>query len=110
MSVDLRTCVKGQKLLTKHGTILTYVGPSKSPDYPHEIEYPDGSKGTRLDDGHVYRNSLPTDEDVVEILPTNVVAMALCEVEKVILRPNQLYLFVVMPDCPKCESLASVYA
>lgn len=70
MNIDLRTCVKGQKLRTCHGTILTYVGPSESKDYPHLITYPDGAEGTRCDDGCVFhKNHMDTDEDVVEILP-----------------------------------------
>ena len=54
--VDLRTCKCGDKLKTVHGTILTYVKPL--PDehyYDHEIQYPDGSRGTRIHDGHVFR-------------------------------------------------------
>lgn len=69
--IDLNTCKSGQKLRTKHGTILTYVG--KMPvgsHYPHEIKYPNGSSGTRCDDGFVfYKNRLDSDEDIVEIIP-----------------------------------------
>ena len=35
----------------------------------------------------------------------SVIEMGLCEVEHVMLHPNQLYRFVVMPDCDKCKSL-----
>ena len=70
--VDLRECRPGQKLLTKHGTILTYVG-IRFPDspFPHEILYPEGSNGSRTHDGYVFRNPakrLYEDEDIVEIL------------------------------------------
>lgn len=46
--IDLRNCVPGQKLKSKHGLILTYV--ERNPEgayYEHTVEYPDGSKGTR---------------------------------------------------------------
>jgi len=38
-----------------------------------------------------------------------VIEMALCEASRVILHPDQLYRFVVMPGCAECERLASVY-
>jgi hypothetical protein len=38
-----------------------------------------------------------------------VIEMGLCEVEHIMLRPNVLYRFVIMPDCPRCKELASVY-
>lgn len=75
--IDLNTCVKGQKLKSKHGLILTYIG--KLPEghyYDHEVEYPSippygsNSKGTRTNDGFVFRkNRAPEDHDIVEILP-----------------------------------------
>jgi hypothetical protein len=70
MSIDLRECVRGQKLLSKHGMILTYVGPLAETDYyDHEVRYPDGARGTRTHDGLTYRFSrLETDHDIVEIL------------------------------------------
>lgn len=81
MPIDLRTCVPGQKLKSKHGLILTYVENISrklgEPEtiinyYEHTVKYPDGSFGTRIHDGHVYRNEdkrLPEDHDIVEILP-----------------------------------------
>ena len=76
--IDLRTCKPGQKLKTRHGTILTYIGPTEPGNYyDHIIQYPPGyngyanpGKGTRIHSGHVFRkNRLLEDEDVVEILP-----------------------------------------
>ena len=70
MSIDLRTCKAGDKLLSCHGVILTYVGYKQGAAYPHEVEYPDGGYGSRLDNGQVFGNNrLPTDEDIVEINP-----------------------------------------
>jgi hypothetical protein len=68
--IDLRNCKPGDKLLSKHGLILEYLGPLDESDYyDHEVKYPDGSLGTRIHDGHTYRkNRLPEDEDIVEIL------------------------------------------
>ena len=72
-TIDLRNCKPGQPLRSKHGMILTYVKPLDKGDYyDHEVKYPDGSRGTRIHDGHVYRNPdkrLPEDHDIVEILP-----------------------------------------
>lgn len=72
-TIDLSKCVPGQKLRSKHGWILTYVKPLEAGNYyDHEIRYPDGSGGTRINDGHVYRKPekrLEADHDIVEILP-----------------------------------------
>lgn len=67
--VNLNNCKPGDKLRTVHGTILTYVGPSEWPRFPHRIMYPEGATGTRTDDGHVFcKNRLPEDEDIAEII------------------------------------------
>lgn len=72
-NIDLRTCVHGQKLRSSHGWILTYEGPLEPGNYyDHKVRYPDGTYGTRIHDGHVYRKPekrLPEDHDIVEILP-----------------------------------------
>ncbi len=34
------------------------------------------------------------------------IELGLCEVEHIFLKPNQLYVFVVIPDCEKCAQLA----
>jgi hypothetical protein len=75
--VDLRTCKPGQKLRSKQGLILTYIGPTEAGSaYDHEIKYPpippytESSRGTRTHDGFVFRkHRLPEDHDIVEILP-----------------------------------------
>ncbi len=70
--IDLNNCKPGQKLKSKHGMILTYVGPTEKGNYyDHYVQYPNGSRGTRCNDGFVYRNPgsrLPEDHDIVEIL------------------------------------------
>ena len=78
MPVDLRTCIPGQELRSIHGAILVYVKALNAPGcpphhYDHEVRYPNGGRGTRTDDGFTYRNPnkrIPTDHDIVEILPT----------------------------------------
>jgi hypothetical protein len=40
---------------------------------------------------------------------SEVIEMGLCEVPHIGLRPDQLYRFVVMPDCQKCEDAAAPY-
>lgn len=69
--INLNQCVPGQKLKSKHGMILTYVGRNNNwVDYPHDIKYPNGAPGTRTDEGYVAKiNPLPEDEDIIEILP-----------------------------------------
>ena len=37
-----------------------------------------------------------------------VTVMAICETEQLILHVNQLYRFVVMPDCARCAELARI--
>lgn len=68
--VDLRTCKKGDKLISKHGLVLTYVGPTEEGHYyDHYVTYPNGSGGTRLHDGTTYRhNRMECDHDIVEIV------------------------------------------
>jgi hypothetical protein len=71
--IDLSKCVKGQKLRSKLGMILVYIRPLPAESYyDHEVMYPNGSLGTRMNDGFVYKNPdqrLPSDHDIVEILP-----------------------------------------
>lgn len=72
MDIDLRKCVRGQKLKSKHGLILIYIRPLFGEAFDHEIQYPNGAMGTRIHDGHTYRNPekrRPEDHDIVEILP-----------------------------------------
>jgi hypothetical protein len=75
MSVNLNDCKPGDKLLTKHGMVLEYVGALPEDHYyDHEVKYPNispyfGSKGSRTNDGFVMRkNRIDTDQDIVEIL------------------------------------------
>ena len=37
------------------------------------------------------------------------IEMKLCETRYIALRPNQLYIFTVDPDCPACVEAAKVY-
>lgn len=70
IKIDLNTCVQGQKLKSKHGKILTYLGRSGHPHYPHKIQYPSGGEGIRTDDGYIFMfNRLQGDQDIIEILP-----------------------------------------
>lgn len=68
-SVNLNECKFGDLLLTCHGTILKYVEKTQGKQYPHLIQYPEGSQGTRTDDGFAFQNKrLPADENVIAIL------------------------------------------
>lgn len=77
MPVDLSTCVPGQRLISSHDIILTYVGRIPETDncykcgYVHVVRYPNGNCGTRTNDGYVYATPskrLPEDHDIVEIM------------------------------------------
>lgn len=67
--VDLTKCKPGDKLRSKHGLVLTYVGPNNG-DYPHTVKYPDGNYGTRTNDGFTFRTKrMDSDHDIVEVIP-----------------------------------------
>ena len=73
--IDLRNCKPGDKLLSKHGLMLTYVGTLPEDDYmDHEVEYPNispyfGGMGSRTHDGFVFRKAREeSDHDIVEII------------------------------------------
>jgi hypothetical protein len=76
MSVDLRTCKKGDILISKHGLRLTYLHPEPEGSYyDHRVAYPENfegitrGEGTRTHDGFVFRNTRRTeDHDIVEII------------------------------------------
>lgn len=46
---------------------------------------------------------------IMRVINEGVTTLALCEVDKIIPRPGQLYRFVVMPDCEECERLGKGY-
>lgn len=52
-------------------------------------------------------------ERAAELMPhtheEKVVEIALCEVDWIFLRPNQLYRFVPIPGCELCHGLAAQY-
>jgi hypothetical protein len=75
---DMKQCKPGDKLISCHGLILTYVGPNdydSSNYYPHKVKYPEneiyGNKsfGTRDDEGRVSKNGIPEDHDIVGFAP-----------------------------------------
>ena len=70
MVVDLNTCKAGDKLISSHGMELTYVKRLENSFYDHAVSYPDGSGGTRTNDGYVFRlKRMPeSDHDIVEII------------------------------------------
>lgn len=73
MSVDLRNCKRGDKLISNHGEVLTYIG--KAPEgsyYDHEVAYdkPGLGNGTRTNEGYVFKhNRLPQDHDIEKVIP-----------------------------------------
>jgi len=40
---------------------------------------------------------------------SHVIELALCEQERLFLRPNALYRFVVHPSCERCAEIAALY-
>jgi len=68
--INLNTCTAGDKLLSVHDTVLVYIRKNDGASYPHEVMYPDGSFGSRTDDGKVFNtNRKATDHDIVAVLP-----------------------------------------
>ena len=71
-TVDLRTCKKGDILISKFGVKLRYLKPTEEGSYyDHEVEYlQEGlGNGTRTHEGFVFRkNRRSDDEDIVEII------------------------------------------
>jgi len=70
--VNLNDAKFGDKLLSCHGEILTYVRKLDEADYyDHEVRYENGAGGTRMNNGKVVKNqnmALPTDHNIVKIL------------------------------------------
>ena len=63
---DMNRCKPGDKLISEHGTIVTYVEKISEHTYPHKVKYPDGSEGSRCDDGFVFKNfRMECDENIV---------------------------------------------
>lgn len=69
VSIDLRSCMRGDELITRDGTTIYYVQPLPDGFYQHEIAAKKDLKttGTRTHNGQVLRESL-TDNDIVEII------------------------------------------
>lgn len=65
---DMNQCKPGDKLKSKHGLILEYIGIDETQaPYRHRVRYPAPlGEGTRLDNGMVFKNRpLPEDHDIV---------------------------------------------
>lgn len=64
---DMNQCEPGDKLVSCHGMIFTYVGiDERLVPFRHLVKYPDGADGSRVDDGSVFlKKKLPTDHDIV---------------------------------------------
>ena len=64
---DMNQCKPGDKLVSCHGSIFTYIKKNENGyPYPHIVEYSDGGYGSRTDDGFVYSTKrLPEDHNIV---------------------------------------------
>lgn len=73
--VDLRTCKKGDILISRHGLKLEYIEPlSEDNYYDHKVKYLDKllGEGTRTHDGYVFRkNRREEDQDILSIIYFN---------------------------------------
>jgi len=81
-TIDLRTCKKGDILISSQGSKLMYISPTPYENYTyldHVVKYvedkngkpyPEECYGTRTHDGFVYANKrVPeTDHDIIEIV------------------------------------------
>lgn len=82
MEIDLRTCEKGDILISSQGAVLGYICPTPWEHYtyldhvvkyvkdPEGNEYSEDNYGTRTHDGFVYsKNRKPNiDHDIVKII------------------------------------------
>lgn len=68
-SIDLRRCIKGDKLICKDGTEIYYRQPLPNSIYDHEISYDLAGKklGSRTNAGKMLK-STDSDSDVIEII------------------------------------------
>jgi len=68
--IDLRQAKPGDKLVTKNGNTMLYIGYNPEARYPHTVMYANNASGSRIDDGRLFYNShFDEDEDIVEIVP-----------------------------------------
>lgn len=70
-TIDLSACKENDLLITSRGGIVRYVKAIDPEVYyfDHEIIYSNGSRGTRTNDGYVFRkNRLDTDANIVKIV------------------------------------------
>lgn len=68
--VDLNTCDKDDILIMRDGKITFYnkkLNP-KADYYDHEVKYPSGGFGTRLNNGDTFTNHKFEHNDIVDIL------------------------------------------
>lgn len=70
-SIDLTTCVPGQKLRLRSGEIVTYFlkMERRESGLNHAVAYDNGRQNYRTDDGRYWKNDEFNDENVVEIIP-----------------------------------------
>lgn len=78
--IDLRTCKKGDILISSQGAILEYVSPTPHGNHTyldHVVKYIEvdgvkvgGSYGSRTHDGFVFKfHRQSTDHDIIRIIP-----------------------------------------
>ena len=67
--LNLSTCVKGQKLRLRNGTVVTYVQGNWSEEYPREAKGEDGDSLSYVCTGNYHADLVISSYDVVEILP-----------------------------------------
>ena len=73
--IDLRKCEKGDILVLKDGSLAEYVEYREGEYFPHIIKYLDKNvgKGSRNDDGSVFKNNKRDDDlDVVLVFKKGV--------------------------------------
>lgn len=69
VSIDLRTCLRGDKLITRDGSTLYYVQPLPISIYGHEVSYDQAGKklGVRATNGRTVL-SKESDSDIIKIV------------------------------------------
>lgn len=70
--VNMKSCVPGQKLITRMGKVFEYVEYCPDSVFPHTVATDGHHRGTRTDEGWTFRNNpLYTDEDIIYIVPVD---------------------------------------
>ena len=73
------------------------------------LEHINGNPRRDGEDEADFSEAINTIQDFILSHSQEITEMALCESRHLCLRPNQLYRFIVFPECEECQTLAAIY-